>query len=131
MTSLTGLGYTKIAFELLFKAEMLVVALYVQIPPTQTYPVGQVFPQLPQFVTLVLTSTQVPLQSKNPFGHVLQTPPTQTLPGGQVCPQVPQLLASVFKFTQLPAQFTKPGGQLQTPPIHILPGGHVLLQLPQ
>jgi hypothetical protein len=74
----------------------------------------QTVPHVPQFVTLELVSTQVPLQFTCPDGHPpVQTPPTQVWPAPHALPQAPQFWTVLRGVSQpsaaMPLQSAKPG----------------------
>jgi hypothetical protein len=65
-------------------------------------------PQAPQFVPLVVRSTQVPAQSVRPVGQPEHWPATHAAPPVQAVPQAPQFCESVCRFTQLRPHITVP-----------------------
>ena len=87
-----------------------------------------VFPQLPQFWSLL--ATQTPLQSK---ASLLQTqlPATHFAKEPQRLPQAPQFWLSPWRSRQAPWQGAFPVGQAQTPPAQVVPPVQCLPQAPQ
>jgi hypothetical protein len=78
----------------------LVGALHLQAPAVQLCPVRQALPQLPQFCTLLLVSTQLPPHCLVPVWQVLaQLPAEHTVPVAHTLPQTPQLAESVCRST--------------------------------
>jgi hypothetical protein len=67
---------------------------------------GHVLPHAPQFVALVVVSTQRPPQSMRPAGHAEQTPAVQVPVAAHMLPHAPQLLMSVCVLTQAPPHTT-------------------------
>jgi hypothetical protein len=76
-------------------------------------------PHAPQFATLLIVSTQAPLHSVWPAGHV-HTPFAQVAPRPHVFPQEPQFAGSVFVFVQSPRHTVSPIVQVaaQWPALH-------------
>ena len=87
-------------------------------PPEHVPPIGQVFPQLPQFA-VVSRGVHTLWQSPHPAGHE-QAPLWQLPPVGQVCPQLPQFFGSLLRFLHTPEQLLVPAGQ-QMPPLLLVP----------
>ena len=101
------------------------------MPIAQNVPALQISPQVPQFRTSLIKSTQEPLQFGFPEGQTEQFPLAHNgLVEGQVLEQVPQYLVLVFRSTQTPLQRVFLEGQLQMPLTHE-PPVQVLLQAPQ
>jgi hypothetical protein len=76
-------------------------------------------PQVPQLLSSVLVSTQVPAQSFTEGVVLLQVhaPPEQVCPAMQALPHVPQLLGLSCKSTQLPLHSVSPGPHEHLPPM--------------
>jgi hypothetical protein len=104
-----------------------------QFPAAQISPVGQRWPQTPQFEVSVCKLTQVPGTPHllNPGGHEVQPPRKQFVPLVQTKPQVPQFELSSCKLTQVPEQKVNPGGQVQLPAAQIWPLAQAMPQAPQ
>ena len=83
------------------------------LPLAQWLGARQGIPQPPQFVVLVVVSTQTPLQTVWLPVHE-QLPPLQ-LADGQDVPQYPQLEGSVLRSTQLPAHSVSPEPHTHAP----------------
>jgi hypothetical protein len=77
-----------------------------QLPPEQTLPAAQTFPQAPQLaLSLWVRAQKVEppsvVQVANPWPHdAAQAPPEQSWPVGQACPQLPQLAGSDMMLAQ-------------------------------
>src|SRR6185312_1967367 len=110
-------------------------------PALHEVPIGQMFPQNPQFALSRFALVQTPAQSVAPGAQgepdiaVLHRPPEQIVPGEQTSPQAPQLFGSVTIFVAHVAppigQVAIPAGQVppgavQTPPLHTEPAGQVM-----
>lgn len=74
-------------------------------------PVGHAVPHAPQFIALVIVSTQTPPQLVWPVGHS-QAPAAHESPAPQALPQLPQLPTLDIVFTHDPLQFSSPSAQL-------------------
>ena len=85
-----------------------VVTLATQLLPAQCWVAPQTVPQPPQFVLLVVGSTQLDPHSVKPVPSQLelQVPLLQTWPNGQLFEQLPQCVAS--DATQEPLQSNNP-----------------------
>jgi putative FmdB family regulatory protein len=105
-----------------------------QLPDAHTMPLPHTCPQVPQFWPLTDRSTQTPLHSVWPVGHVaLQTPFAHTVPDAQTWPHVPQFCGSLRMSTQPPLQLVVPAGHglTQTPWLHCWLALQALPHLPQ
>jgi len=84
---------------------------------TQCFGMVQIVPQAPQLSLLSFVSTQSPLQSVRPAGH-LQTPAWQVEPPLHTLPHVPQSRLFVCRLTQVPLQLVSVVSvHLQVPPV--------------
>jgi hypothetical protein len=94
--------------------------------------VGHVVPQAPQFVMLVVRSTQAPLQDVSPVAQpVVQTLFTHSSPMVQRLPQPPQLRGSLVGSTHVPPHIVVPVLHAQALAAQVAPVGHAVPQAPQ
>ena len=116
--------------------------LAVQPPGEQTWPGGQLVPQLTQWLASVWKLVQKPLgplpQRLGAEAGQAQPPGVQTWPGEQTVPQAPQLFTSAWKLVQkapapLPQALGVEVGQAQAgvTPVQIWPCGQAVAQVPQ
>ena len=80
-------------------------------PLMQVLSGGQVFAQVPQLNSSMLTSTQVPLQKARSAGHK-HFPLRHVFPRGQIFPHEPQFSRSTLVSLQVPLQRIVPAGQV-------------------
>ena len=84
----------------------------------QCFGLAQIVPHVPQLSLLSFVSTQIPLQSVRPAGH-LQTPAWQVEPPLQTLPHAPQSRPLLCKFTQVPLQLVSAVSvHLHAPAVH-------------
>jgi hypothetical protein len=115
-------------------------------PSTHVTPLGQRFPQSPQWLGSVLRSTQLPDPHTSSGGQ--HWPRAHRSPAPHALPHAPQLRVSMSGSTQTPPHSRKPANaphahasplgqphdglaQRHTPDTHASPGAHVTLQSPQ
>jgi len=91
---------------------------------------GQVFGQVPQLNSSLLTSTQVPLQKVRPAGHK-HFPLRQSFPRGQVFPHEPQLRESKLVSVHVPLHSSRPTRHEQFPLTQAVPAGQAFPHEPQ
>jgi hypothetical protein len=101
-------------------------------PPSHDCPAAQAWSHTPQWVTLVLASTQLAPHCSNAASQLLlHIPSEQTCPSGHALPQVPQLAPSSKRFVQPLGQESSPAWHVQVPATQLEPVPHELPQLPQ
>jgi hypothetical protein len=102
-----------------------------QTPWVHDAPVGHAFPQDPQLLALVCSSTHAPPQTVSPVGQA-HVPLVQTLPPVHAAPHDPQLFASVAVFTHaFPHTSGKVDGHAHVLALHTPLVLHAAPQAPQ
>src|SRR4051812_41820647 len=108
-----------------------------QIALEQTWPLPHAVAQVPQCFASLVRSAQLPLQSVNPWLHMLPTgvhwPATHGTPTPHTVPQAPQFFGSLFLSTQKLPHLVLPPPQVteQTPAEQTWLALHVVPQAPQ
>jgi hypothetical protein len=110
--------------------QSVVFAGHAQAPPMQTVPPVQAMPHPPQLFGSVFVSTQAPVQSVVPAGHMVVQVIAQTCIEVHIVPQPPQFCGSVFVSTQTPPQ-SVPTAQPHMPPLQTCPPTHLVPHPPQ
>ena len=115
--------------------EQLVVPLgQPQVPPEQSWPAGQIFPQVPQLTGSSAVETQAPPQEVWPEAQaLLHRPPVQTEPSAQEMPHRPQWRGSLARLAHWGGepQETLPTGHPQVLLAHTMPPVQRMPQPPQ
>jgi len=104
------------------------------VPATQVSDAGHTFPQEPQLLLSLFSSTQAVPHRVCPAPHAgTQAPALHVVPVAQTWPHEPQLLLSVWVLMQLVPQKLVPGPHTpaQVPLTQAVPGAHTTPQAPQ
>ena len=99
-------------------------------PLMQVLSGGQVFAQVPQLNSSMLTSTQVPLQKARSAGHK-HFPLRHVFPRGQIFPHEPQLRESKLVSVHVPLHSSRPTRQEHFPLTQAVPSWQAFPHEPQ